>query len=62
MDMGVTNQCIGFWSIVEREIQTVIPAHLKNLLRYVRVTLISMNCFNSENDFSPPTSICFPLF
>lgn len=34
MDMSVSSQCIGFWTIVEREINTGIPCHLKNLLRW----------------------------
>lgn len=33
MDMGLTSQCIVFWTIVEREINTLIPPHLKNLLK-----------------------------
>lgn len=33
MDMSVTDECVVFWSIVEREIHTLVPCHLKNLLR-----------------------------
>lgn len=32
--MSVTDECVVFWSIVEREIHTRVPCHLKNLLRW----------------------------
>lgn len=42
MDMGVTSRCTDFWTIVEREVKTVIPSHLKNYLEWVNVYLTWM--------------------
>lgn len=48
MDMSITEQCLAFWTIAEGEVNTLIPAHLKNLLRLVYGKLFVLLANNAE--------------